>query len=268
MSLASVERDGSSFAAHRPLAAISTTKPKLANFSMATGSTPATAVTLRLVTSSSPAVSRPSSYVRGRHLYPQEIEEAVAGVPGVHKGGVAVFGVPDRASGTERVMVLVETRETDQVARTILQACIAQSPGGSGSSTATSRRDVPHSAGIRQPAHEDVRRTSVHDRPSRGCWSRFAWLIATPLDPSAAWAYTGSPQLRLHPRMRPSNATSTKPTMSCEFICATSFGAYNFARRLKTLRGLTPYEFICKAWTSQPQRFTISPLQKMPGLNI
>jgi transposase InsO family protein len=44
--------------------------------------------------------------------------------------------------------------------------------------------------------------------------------------------------------------------------------AYNFARRLKTIRGLTPYEFICKAWTSQPHRFTISPLQKMPGLNI
>jgi transposase InsO family protein len=44
--------------------------------------------------------------------------------------------------------------------------------------------------------------------------------------------------------------------------------AYNFARRLKTLKGLTPYEFICKAWTSQPHRFTISPLQKMPGLNM
>jgi hypothetical protein len=43
--------------------------------------------------------------------------------------------------------------------------------------------------------------------------------------------------------------------------------AYNFARRLKTLKGLTPYEFICKAWTLQPQRFTISPLQKMPGPN-
>jgi hypothetical protein len=26
--------------------------------------------------------------------------------------------------------------------------------------------------------------------------------------------------------------------------------AYNFARRLKTLKGLTPYEFICKARTS------------------
>ena len=28
--------------------------------------------------------------------------------------------------------------------------------------------------------------------------------------------------------------------------------AYNFARRLKTLRGLTPYESICKAWTDEP----------------
>ena len=44
--------------------------------------------------------------------------------------------------------------------------------------------------------------------------------------------------------------------------------AYNFARRLKTLSGLTPYEFICKAWTSEPHRFKISPLQQMPGLNI
>jgi hypothetical protein len=43
--------------------------------------------------------------------------------------------------------------------------------------------------------------------------------------------------------------------------------AYNFTRRLKTLRGLTPYEFICKAWTSDPQKFKISPLQQTPGLN-
>jgi hypothetical protein len=31
--------------------------------------------------------------------------------------------------------------------------------------------------------------------------------------------------------------------------------AYNFARRLKTLKGLTPYEFICKRWTLEPERF-------------
>jgi Integrase core domain len=43
--------------------------------------------------------------------------------------------------------------------------------------------------------------------------------------------------------------------------------AYNFVRRLKTLRGLTPYEFICKCWTSEPERFKLDPLQKMPRLN-
>jgi transposase InsO family protein len=43
--------------------------------------------------------------------------------------------------------------------------------------------------------------------------------------------------------------------------------AYNFARRLKTLRGLTPYEYICKIWTSEPERFRLDPLHQMPGLN-
>ena len=43
--------------------------------------------------------------------------------------------------------------------------------------------------------------------------------------------------------------------------------AYNVARRLKTLNGLTPYEFLCKQWTSAPERFRLNPLQQMPGLN-
>jgi transposase InsO family protein len=44
--------------------------------------------------------------------------------------------------------------------------------------------------------------------------------------------------------------------------------AYNFGRRLKTLKGLTPYEFICKQWTSEPKRFSLNPLHQLPGLNI
>ena len=43
--------------------------------------------------------------------------------------------------------------------------------------------------------------------------------------------------------------------------------AYNFARRLKTLGGLTPYEYICKIWTSEPDRFILNPIHQMPGLN-
>lgn len=43
--------------------------------------------------------------------------------------------------------------------------------------------------------------------------------------------------------------------------------AYKFGRRLKTLKGLTPYEFICKTWIAQPDRVTANPTQQMPGLN-
>jgi 1-acyl-sn-glycerol-3-phosphate acyltransferase len=44
----------------------------------------------------------------GRNLYPQEIEEAVAAVPGIRKGCVAVFGLADARSGTEQLVVLAE----------------------------------------------------------------------------------------------------------------------------------------------------------------
>jgi transposase InsO family protein len=43
--------------------------------------------------------------------------------------------------------------------------------------------------------------------------------------------------------------------------------AYTYARRLKTLRGLTPYEFICKTWTDQPHRFRVNPTHLTLGPN-
>ena len=43
--------------------------------------------------------------------------------------------------------------------------------------------------------------------------------------------------------------------------------AYNFGRRLKTLKGLTPCEFIVKARTKEPERFELDPIHQMPGLN-
>lgn len=47
----------------------------------------------------------------------------------------------------------------------------------------------------------------------------------------------------------------------------TFIDAYNFAKRLKTLKAFTPYEHICKCWTAEPKRFNFNPLQDMPGLN-
>jgi 1-acyl-sn-glycerol-3-phosphate acyltransferase len=46
----------------------------------------------------------------GRNLYPQEIEEVVGEIPGVRKGCVAAFGVADPGIGTERLIVVAETR--------------------------------------------------------------------------------------------------------------------------------------------------------------
>ncbi len=43
--------------------------------------------------------------------------------------------------------------------------------------------------------------------------------------------------------------------------------AYNFARRLKMLSGLTHHEYIAKIWMSEPVRFIVDPIHQMPGLN-
>jgi hypothetical protein len=43
--------------------------------------------------------------------------------------------------------------------------------------------------------------------------------------------------------------------------------AYNYGRRLKTLKGLTPYEFICKCWTNDPERFNLNPHHQKLGSN-
>lgn len=43
--------------------------------------------------------------------------------------------------------------------------------------------------------------------------------------------------------------------------------AYNFAKRLKTLKGFTPYEYICKIWSEDPDKFIINPHHHTVGLN-
>jgi transposase InsO family protein len=43
--------------------------------------------------------------------------------------------------------------------------------------------------------------------------------------------------------------------------------AYNYGRRLKTLKGLTPFEYVCKIWISNPEKFTLNPTHQSPGLN-
>jgi Integrase core domain len=48
----------------------------------------------------------------------------------------------------------------------------------------------------------------------------------------------------------------------------TSLMAYNFAKRLKTLKGLTPHAYSCTCWQKEPEGFAVNPYHHTLGLNI
>ena len=47
----------------------------------------------------------------------------------------------------------------------------------------------------------------------------------------------------------------------------TFVSAYNIAKWLKTLRGLTVFEYVNKCWIDEPKRFIKNPSHHFPGLN-
>jgi 1-acyl-sn-glycerol-3-phosphate acyltransferase len=49
----------------------------------------------------------------GRNIYPEEMEEAIGKIEGIRAGNVAVFGSKSSDSGTERLIILAETRKKD-----------------------------------------------------------------------------------------------------------------------------------------------------------
>ncbi|HRX71932.1 MAG: AMP-binding protein [Gammaproteobacteria bacterium] len=53
----------------------------------------------------------------GRNIYPYELEQAVGEIPSIRKGCVAVFASSDPATGSERLVVVAETRATQPEAR-------------------------------------------------------------------------------------------------------------------------------------------------------
>src|SRR5579864_4054132 len=60
----------------------------------------------------------------GHNLYPHEIEDAVARVPGVRKGCVVAFGAADPIAGTERLVIVAESRERNPAAQAQLAQAI------------------------------------------------------------------------------------------------------------------------------------------------
>lgn len=62
----------------------------------------------------------------GRNLYPHEVEELASRAEGVRKGCVVAFGLRDEGSGTEKLVVVAETRATDSAARAKIGARVVE----------------------------------------------------------------------------------------------------------------------------------------------
>ena len=62
----------------------------------------------------------------GRNVYPPEVEEAVGNIEGIRKGCVVAFAARDRHYSTERLVILAETRITDQATKQTLKNQISE----------------------------------------------------------------------------------------------------------------------------------------------
>jgi 1-acyl-sn-glycerol-3-phosphate acyltransferase len=62
----------------------------------------------------------------GRNLYPHEVEELAARADGIRKGCIVAFGTKDEASGTEKLIVVAESREPDESRRAAIAAVVTE----------------------------------------------------------------------------------------------------------------------------------------------
>jgi 1-acyl-sn-glycerol-3-phosphate acyltransferase len=124
----------------------------------------------------------------GHNIHPYDLEAAVGETPGIRKGCVAVFGTPDHASGTERVIVVAETRSSDAAERARLHERIA--------ALAAIHLDGPpdevllvpphtvlktSSGKIRRAACRDLYRRGLLEAPRPAVWRQLARLAAKAL---------------------------------------------------------------------------------------
>jgi 1-acyl-sn-glycerol-3-phosphate acyltransferase len=119
----------------------------------------------------------------GRNTYPHEIEEQISAVPGIRKGGVAAFGSPDPATGTERLIVMAETKETNPEARAKLIAAaheIVTAIAGSAADdiVLVPPRGVPKTSSgkVRRSSAKELYETGRTDVKEHGVWLQIARL--------------------------------------------------------------------------------------------
>jgi len=126
----------------------------------------------------------------GRNIYPEELEEAIGNLEGIRKGRVAVFGSHDEQKGTERLVVMAETRATENNLINQLQAeiraevndiigeppdDIVLAPPGTILKTSSGK--------IRRTASRDLYQQGTSGKAERAVWRQVGRLILTSLGP-------------------------------------------------------------------------------------
>src|SRR5436190_9555939 len=119
----------------------------------------------------------------GRNTYPHEIEEAISAIPGIRKGGVAAFGSPDPHTGTERLIVMAETKESNAEARAKLIAAAHEVVTAIAGSAADDivlvpPRGVPKTSSgkVRRSSAKELYETGRTNVKQHGVWLQIARL--------------------------------------------------------------------------------------------
>jgi len=126
----------------------------------------------------------------GHNLHPFELEAAVGELPGIRKGCVAVFGVPDQRGATEKVVVVAETRETDAGRRRELTGRIQALAAGLIDGPADDVVLVPPGSVLKTSSGK-LRRAGTRDAyldGTLGAGVRAVWLQLARLGLRGAWA--------------------------------------------------------------------------------
>src|SRR6056297_3663890 len=100
------------------------------------------------------------------------------------------------------------------------------------------------------------------------------WVRIPPLPPTTfnvIFQYLKlKPNRLIAPLIAPKQASFMISSQLASFALAGSFANHavnSGIAHYQNPAGLTPYEYICKIWTSEPDRFILNPIHQMPGLN-
>lgn len=125
----------------------------------------------------------------GRNIYPAELEDAVGALEGIRRGCVAAFASPDPGTGSERLVVLAETRRQSPENKALLEARIhelaidiAGLPPDE--VVLAPPNTVPHTSSgkIRRAASREIFERGLIGRPRRALWRQVAAMtLATGL---------------------------------------------------------------------------------------